>query len=327
MSRISSSEITLVNVLDGDPGADGTTYAELSRDDKFAPLESTSTSLTAMSTGSGDYFTMSTTGSVTLNDNTETMSSTALMYFNNNTSTVNYFGILSPDEDNVNAASQLASLSTIKAGISQLAYSYNGNKAIYNVTEVLDTISFGGKTLYTFKVSHVSGSFLTSGTDGINVTIEVNYQLKGSDGTSGERGAGLWRFVTSSDPSTLTSAQVSNIFFTETGFTQVIGERVVIAHDTGSYDAKAWIWDGSVWQVQAEFIDGNLLVQGTVTSNAIAANSISADKLNVTSLDAVSSTIGTFQSAASGERIVISDDKIQVFDANNVLRVVIGNLT
>lgn len=157
----------------------------------------------------------------------------------------------------------------------------------------------------------------------------------GPKGATGARGAGFWRltiapgniFAPSGNPADLDPAGVVSLFVSELNLIPVRNEKVVIANETGAFPAKAWIWDPAFGYVpQAEFIDGNLLVQGTVTANAIAAESITGDKLSVTSLSAVSSTIGTFQSADSGERIVISDDKIQVFDANNVLRVVIGNL-
>ena len=64
-------------------------------------------------------------------------------------------------------------------------------------------------------------------------------------------------------------------------------------------------------------IDGNLLVDGTVT----------ADKISVTNLQAVSANIGLFKSAATGERVEISDDFIRIYDSNNTLRVAIGDLT
>ena len=73
--------------------------------------------------------------------------------------------------------------------------------------------------------------------------------------------------------------------------------------------------------VTAEKIAAN-----AVTANAIAAGAITADDIEVTSLSALTSTIGTFQSAASGARLVLKDDVIEVFDSSGVVRVKIGNL-
>lgn len=104
------------------------------------------------------------------------------------------------------------------------------------------------------------------------------------------------------------------------------------------------------------YMDGSLLIAGTVgatqvvssglitvaaqindavVTNAkitdlnggkITANTITADKLSVTSLSAMSATIGTLRTAASGARMEISDNVIKVYDANGVLRVQLGNL-
>ena len=79
----------------------------------------------------------------------------------------------------------------------------------------------------------------------------------------------------------------------------------------------AFVYDGSIWEVQSEFITGNLLVDGTINAN----------KLAVTQLDAISATIGTLRTATTGQRLEISDNVIKVFDSNNVIRVKIGNLS
>ena len=68
------------------------------------------------------------------------------------------------------------------------------------------------------------------------------------------------------------------------------------------------------------------IAAGQITAATIAAGAVTADKLNVASLSAVSATIGTLQSAPSGARLVIQDDKISVFDSSGTLRVRIGNL-
>ena len=61
----------------------------------------------------------------------------------------------------------------------------------------------------------------------------------------------------------------------------------------------------------------NILLDGTVQAHHI----------NVQSLSAISATIGTFQTSATGERVVISDDVIAVYDANDTLRVKLGDLS
>ena len=79
-------------------------------------------------------------------------------------------------------------------------------------------------------------------------------------------------------------------------------------------------------QISAGAVTTDKLVAGAVVANKIAAGAVTADKLNVSELSAITAQIGTFQSAPSGERVVITDDKIDVYDSSNVLRVRIGNL-
>ena len=56
----------------------------------------------------------------------------------------------------------------------------------------------------------------------------------------------------------------------------------------------------------------------------IKSSTISADKMSVSSLSAITATIGTLRTATSGARTEISDNLINVYDANNVLRVRMG---
>ena len=62
-------------------------------------------------------------------------------------------------------------------------------------------------------------------------------------------------------------------------------------------------------------------------TSKIAAGAVTAEKISVSELSAISANIGTFESAATGERVVIETDRIRVYDANNILRVIIGDLT
>jgi hypothetical protein len=136
-------------------------------------------------------------------------------------------------------------------------------------------------------------------------------------GEDGLRGPGRWNIPVSSLPTS--SSEASNEFQVGVG-PPVDRDQAWFYTGTEANPTtqSVWIYDGgtSSWNEQQEVIDGNLLVDGTVTT----------DKIDVVSLDAISATIGTFQSAATGERVVISDDKIEVYDSNNVLRVKIGNL-
>lgn len=66
-------------------------------------------------------------------------------------------------------------------------------------------------------------------------------------------------------------------------------------------------------------IDDNLIV-----GRMIAADAVTAEKMSVTSLSAITATIGTLRTATSGARTEIADNIIRVYDSNNVLRVRLG---
>lgn len=72
---------------------------------------------------------------------------------------------------------------------------------------------------------------------------------------------------------------------------------------------------------------GELIVDGSITANLIEANSITAGKLVSGEISTLGLTIGTLSSSPSGERLVLKDDSIVVYDANNNVRVKIGDLS
>lgn len=87
--------------------------------------------------------------------------------------------------------------------------------------------------------------------------------------------------VTGADNLTvLTSVGVNIYFATATGLTPVEGDRFVIAttHVSGT---KAYLRVGSAWTLQSAFIDGNLLVSGTVTADRLNTSSLSTAGLAV----------------------------------------------
>jgi hypothetical protein len=79
--------------------------------------------------------------------------------------------------------------------------------------------------------------------------------------------------------------------------------------------------------ISAGAVTTDKLVAGAVVANKIAAGAVTADKMTVSELSAITAQIGAFSSAASGERLLLEDDKIVVYDASNVIRVKIGNLS
>lgn len=88
------------------------------------------------------------------------------------------------------------------------------------------------------------------------------------------------------------------------------------------------IFAGSVTtdKIATDAITADKIAASSIISSKIATGAVTATKISVSELSAISANIGTFQSAATGERVVISDSQIIVYDANNVVRVKIGDL-
>ena len=80
------------------------------------------------------------------------------------------------------------------------------------------------------------------------------------------------------------------------------------------------------------YIKGSLInIDGTtkignniITNNMIQSNAVTAEKLNVSSLSAITATIGTLRTKTSGARMELHDNLILIYDENNVVRVRLG---
>lgn len=97
----------------------------------------------------------------------------------------------------------------------------------------------------------------------------------------------------------------------------ILADKLLIYKPDGSGVPKQIVTLGNINGATALGLDGNLIVD----------NSIVARSLAVTSLSAITANIGTLRTAETGARMEIHDNVIKVFDAANVVRVKIGNLS
>ena len=177
----------------------------------------------------------------------------------------------------------------------------------------------------TFKVfqgvTEVSGNFTLSTLDNPQ-TLAVSYVGQSYSISSG--------FDANEDTATLT------IRATGTGaFAGVVIDKVVtLSKAKGGYEIVAALPVSNLFDGRVVYYSGKLYryVAGTgwtveVDGADIKAGSITAAKMDVTSLSAISATIGTLRTAATGARTEISDNVIKVYDGNNVLRVKMGDLS
>lgn len=116
----------------------------------------------------------------------------------------------------------------------------------------------------------------------------------GSTGATGARGAGWWRYEDTVNASTYydtdTQNRVNAAFSTAVGLAIVEGDRFIISCTDDT--AIAFIYSSGSWVSQDAFVDGNLLVDGTITGQKVAAATIESDKMNVGSLSAITATMG-----------------------------------
>jgi len=192
--------------------------------------------------------------------------------------------------------SQTSFLSTLKTGdyltVTTTAPAYSGRIA-YQLGLITKRENYffngvAGQSFYEFEVSSVKsfGSLAGIPLDAGAVTVNFDFSR-----ASGQRGAGWWRYDAGSN--NLTTVDVTFYWdaLHEPNIIPVEGDRFVIAttHTSGT---KSFIFSNGDWVAQAAFIDGNLLVAGTVTANALAADSVTANSLAADSVtaDAIAAT-------------------------------------
>lgn len=139
-------------------------------------------------------------------------------------------------------------------------------------------------------------------------TIYSQYTV-GDPGPTGGRGAGRWYIGVSSLPTTSAGAAsgwTNGTFVGTSPGDPVVGDQAwfFTGNITNPTGQVVWIYEGSsTWVKQEEVVDGNLLVDGTIT----------ADKMVIGATGLTSS------------RMLLLDDSLKIFDGTS-LRVHLGNL-
>jgi hypothetical protein len=140
----------------------------------------------------------------------------------------------------------------------------------------------------------------------------------GAEGTTGDRGPGRWNidvdsvnYVSGTDgrlPLNSTDAQEAwdeGVFVGGSPGTQIAGDQAwFFKGSASSPDAQSvWIYNGSSWVEQTEFIDGNLLVTGTITGDKVDVDTLTVkfiDNTSVTTIaPGVNVTVGVLSSATN----------------------------
>ncbi len=116
---------------------------------------------------------------------------------------------------------------------------------------------------------------------------------------------------------------------TELGF----GAVVVITYDDGKlYGILKDVGGVETWQVPADVVDGDLVVDGSITTNQIATNTITASNIAAGTITGnevtlAPSDVGAGSASSTGNRMVIDSSSIKVYDSTGTLRVILGDLS
>ena len=110
----------------------------------------------------------------------------------------------------------------------------------------------------------------------------------GQAGTDGDRGAGWWRYATGTSASTtgLNDTTLDSYLLAAAGVTPVAGDRLIAVNTSNSATGYLRNNSNTSWTQQADFIDGDLLVAGTVTSSALNTGAVTADKIAASAVTA-----------------------------------------
>lgn len=139
----------------------------------------------------------------------------------------------------------------------------------------------------------------------------------------------------------ITDAKVASLSAAKITFGEMSGDRIAVnslnadrltvaslsarlAVITDAYVKTANIMDAAITNAKIANLDASKIISGFIDAARLAAGSITAEKLNVTTLSAITATIGLLRTATTGARLEIRDNLLLVYDANNVLRVRLG---
>ena len=105
----------------------------------------------------------------------------------------------------------------------------------------------------------------------------------------GRRGAGRWQIPVNSLPTNTAQAQAAwDSSWADRPGSPVVGDQAnffegTLSNFTGT---AAWSYDGAIWINQAEIIDGDLVVTGSITTDKIENGTIQGNDLNLSSVKA-----------------------------------------
>lgn len=126
----------------------------------------------------------------------------------------------------------------------------------------------------------------------------------------GKRGPGRWQIPVTSLPTTTAQAQTAwDSNWADRPGSAVVGDQATFFEGTiqNFTGTATWSYDGSIWINQAEIIDGDLVVTGSITTDKIFANAITADKIAANSITAESIAADSITTSELSANAVTTD--------------------
>ena len=127
----------------------------------------------------------------------------------------------------------------------------------------------------------------------------------GADGAAGARGN--YKIAKAVSSSTWSDA-AADTAITELGLTKVIRDEVTLFNTSTNFSDTRF-WTGSAWSTVSAYINGGLVVNGTISANQLAADSVNASKIQAGAITTDKMTAGSI----NGDRIcagTLTADKI-----------------
>lgn len=179
-----------------------------------------------------------------------------------------------------------------------------GGSAAIGVTVVRETGATVTADTWTSGIVSLTARFTYTDPATGRVTNIEETVYRSEAGTRGSR-----QFYGTATTNAWSDTEANNVI-TNAGAVKQLNDTVTLSKTTVPTFAQTRYWNGSSWATVSQVIDGNLVVQGT----------LSADRLATGSMNAAVITIG------SNNKMILSgaSENLEVKDASNVVRVRIG---
>jgi len=143
----------------------------------------------------------------------------------------------------------------------------------------------------------ITGALTLTNIDGVTVTYTAGSLTVGTIGASNLGNDAIFPATLRYERTNSTTAPSNSEFNTAFGRDPKNNDIVVVVR-TDTNIQKAYKHNGTAFAVVNNYIDGDLIVDGTISTDQIAANAVTANEILVTNLAAISANMGSITSGS-----------------------------